>query len=109
MNRWAWVLSIVGAAGSLCDAREIYVDASGSSGAADGSDAAPFKTLSEGLQQAAPGDTVVVGAGIYRESVRVPSGTPEKPLILKAAPNARVIVTGAVPLTSWTSEAPALP
>ena len=61
----------------------------------DGSAGAPFCTISRGLLATAPGDTLLVHSGIYTESVQVPfSGTPEKPITIKAAPHAQVWLEG---------------
>ncbi|MEK7412773.1 MAG: right-handed parallel beta-helix repeat-containing protein, partial [Planctomycetota bacterium] len=46
--------------------------------------------------------TVLIKAGIYRETVAIAkSGEKDKPLTIKAVPGERVIVTGADPVTGW--------
>jgi hypothetical protein len=63
---------------------------------------APFKTISKGVSAARPGDTVLVKAGIYRETVEVKtSGTREKRITVKAAPGERVVVSGAEEVNGW--------
>ena len=49
----------------------VYVLAGAAGG--DGSQAAPFGTISEAVAAAAPGDVVVIGAGTYSESVSIAS------------------------------------
>ncbi|UCF06104.1 MAG: right-handed parallel beta-helix repeat-containing protein [bacterium] len=87
--------------GSICVAREIYVDAGSQAETADGSKAQPFKTITEGLNIIKAGDTVIVREGIYRESVRVPGGESNNSVTLKAAEGERVVLSGAVPVTGW--------
>jgi len=76
-----------------------YVDR-GAAHAADanpGTEAAPWKTLSRaaGAQELAPGDTVLIASGVYREhmAIRV-SGAPGKPVTFAAAPGHRVVIKG---------------
>lgn len=101
MKRAVVMLVVVWASAAACGAREIWVDGASKAPAPDGSRGAAYRTIAGGLKQAKPGDTVVVRAGVYRESVRVPSGSDEKPVTLKAAAGQRVIVSGAVPVTGW--------
>lgn len=50
-----------------------------------------------------PGDTVLLHSGIYRELVNIDaSGTPEKPITIRAAEGESVILTGADRLTDWS-------
>ncbi|MBI5962595.1 MAG: hypothetical protein HY863_03900 [Chloroflexi bacterium] len=51
----------------------------------DGSAAAPFKTIQEGINRASPGTQVLVSDGIYREAVKFPaSGTANNWIQVKA-------------------------
>lgn len=64
-----------------------------------------FRTIGEAAQAVAPGDTVLIHTGVYRESVTVgTSGTAAKPIRFEAAPAANVVVTGADRLTGWQKE-----
>lgn len=68
----------------------------------DGSGQSPWKTITRAPRTAAPGDTVIIRDGIYRESVVAKiSGTAESPIIFEAAPGAHVVLTGADRLTGW--------
>ncbi len=89
------------AAASVGDARTIRVDGSSTAEEEDGSPAAPFKTIAAALSAVRPGDTVVIHEGVYRESLRVPSGRPGKPVTLRAADGQRVVVTGAEKIEGW--------
>src|SRR4051812_48849577 len=65
--------------------RAIHVARSGDDGA-DGSEAAPLRTIGKAIGKAQPGDAVVVHAGTYDELVSFPrSGEPGRPITLKAA------------------------
>ena len=64
-----------------------------------------FRTIQAAAKIAAPGDTVVIHTGVYRESVAVSrSGTAAQPIRFEAAPAANVTVTGADRLTGWRRE-----
>ncbi len=67
----------------------------------------PFKTISRSAEILQPGERVVVGEGIYREHVRIPSGGtgPTRMISYEAAPGSRVIVRGSdVFREKWTRE-----
>lgn len=80
---------------------ELWVDQSAAPGG-DGSTHAPFRTVNQALKAAAPGSTITVRAGVYRESVRLMrGGTSEKPTILRAAADERVILSGFREIGGW--------
>lgn len=62
----------------------------------------PFATLKRGVEALKPGDTLIVGPGIYREEVFIEkSGTPEQPITLRAEYPGRTELVGSVRLTDW--------
>lgn len=74
--------------------RLIYVASSGND-AAPGTSALPLKTISAAAQLAMPGDAVLVSPGVYRERVSpLRGGEPGRPIIYKARPGQRVVITG---------------
>lgn len=85
---------------SLATGATLHVDASATI-PGDGSNSNPFRTIAAALALAGPGDTVLIRSGIYRERLRVPSGDDDRPLTLRAADGARVIVTPCQPITNW--------
>lgn len=78
----------------------IWVDGKAPAGG-DGSQQAPFATVGAALKAVRSGGTVVVKAGVYRESVSVPGGAPDRPTVLMAAPGERVVLSGLRPVTGW--------
>ncbi len=87
------------AAGEPADA--LWVDAASAAPAPDGSRAKPFAKIGDALKRVAPGGTVVVKEGVYRERVSVPGGKPGRPTTLAAAPGARVVICGLRAITGW--------
>ena len=60
--------------------------------AAPGTKAQPFRTIQHAVDQAKPGDAVVVAPGVYRESVRVrTSGRADAYLTVRGEPGARLV------------------
>lgn len=76
-----------------------YVDQSAAT-ASDtntGTEAAPWQTISRAAtaRELMPGDTVLIRSGVYREHVNVTvSGQSGQPVVLAAAPGARVVLKG---------------
>lgn len=74
-----------------------------------GTENKPFRTINAAAQQAQPGDTILVHAGIYRERVIPPrSGNPDQPIVYEAAPGESVVLRGsevwsATPVSADTS------
>jgi len=79
-----------------------YVSTTGSD-SATGSLAAPFQTIGHAAAIAQPGDSVLVRAGTYRETV-IPnnSGNASSPITYAAYNNEKVVLDGADPITGWT-------
>ena len=82
-----------------CLAAVYWVDA-GAENASDenpGTEAAPWKTLARAAtaEELAPGDTVLIKTGVYRETMRIRvSGEEGRPITFAAAPGHRVVVKG---------------
>ncbi len=68
-----------------------YVAPSGDDGH-PGTHVLPWATLQHAVDQAAPGDTILVQAGTYAGCQMRRSGAPDAPCTLKAAPGAKVVV-----------------
>ncbi len=69
-----------------------------------GTEARPWKTISGGTRHLQPGDTLLVKAGTYRETVILTqSGTAARPITIQAYPGheGQAIINAAVPLTTW--------
>lgn len=64
----------------------------------DGTSAAPYASISAALSVAPAGSTIVVGAGVYRESLDL-----ERPVSILAAPGPRPWLSGAEVATEWTA------
>ena len=68
-----------------------------------GSKREPLRTIQAGVDRAGPGDTVVVGEGVYRETVSFPrSGESGRPITVSAEAGARVVVSGCDSIGDWT-------
>jgi hypothetical protein len=64
----------------------------------------PFQTISRAAEWARAGDTVLIAPGVYRETVAFAhSGQQDKPITFAAEKAGTAIITGADPLTIWTS------
>lgn len=64
----------------------------------------PFKMIDRAAQVARAGDTVIVKAGVYRETVRLShSGTSQAPIRFIAEPTGSVVITGAdlIGVSGW--------
>jgi hypothetical protein len=81
--------------------RTLHVSTNGSN-ANNGSQGSPFLTIQRCADAARPGDTCVIGAGTYRETVTPPrNGTKLLPISFQAAAGARVVVDGTNPVSGW--------
>jgi len=71
---------------------------------------APFSTIQAALNEARPGDTVLVRGGVYREAVTFPiAGEPGRPITLKAHPGHIVLVTPSRELAGKPEPVPGRP
>jgi alpha-N-arabinofuranosidase len=82
-------------AGLVAEAREIVVGKNGSD-TGTGDAAHPFLTIQRAADLAIPGDTITVGAGVYRERVDPPRGgtSVNARIVYRAAPGEDVRITG---------------
>jgi len=71
-----------------------------------GTENAPFATIQKAANLAAPGDTVLVHEGIYREWVRPRAGgtSEECRITYEAAPGEQVTIRGSEPVDWWKHE-----
>lgn len=94
-RRWllAWLMAYVFT--GVANAETFHVSLQGNDAAA-GTAAAPWRTLQHAVDALQPGDTVLIGPGVYRERITVRrGGTSAAPITLSALPGARVVVSGA--------------
>ena len=83
---------------AAASAAEYYVAAKGDDASA-GTKTAPWRTLAKACAVAGPGDTVWLGAGTYRETLRPHvSGAAGKTIRFVALPGEKVALSGADPL-----------
>jgi len=106
MLRWGLAILVVCLAASPVWGATFYVDQSHPS-ASDtnvGSEDRPWKTINKAATSTSVvgGDTVIVKAGIYRESVSVSrSGSAGSPITFKAKPGDRVVIDGGKLVTGF--------
>ncbi len=89
-------------AGLEAGAKEYHVSMEGSD-AAEGTLAAPFRTISRAALIARAGDTVTVHEGIYRERVNPLHGGENdlKRIVYRAAPEEKVVIKGSEIIKNW--------
>jgi hypothetical protein len=86
----------------------LHVSVSGDD-AGTGEASSPLRTLGRALQAASPGTLILLHAGEYHESVEITAGgTPEAPLVIRAAGDGPAVLTGFDPALSdpgvWSDE-----
>lgn len=90
------------------NAAEYFVATNGCD-AADGSAGRPWRTIQRAASIAGPGDTITIRGGVYREWVKpANAGTEGAPVVYRAAPGEKVVVTGADPVRGWKKRADGL-
>ena len=96
-------LGLLSLLASELPAAEFHV-AAGGSDQAPGTTAAPFRTISKAAALLKAGDTCVIHAGVYRETIRpASSGEPDRPIRFVAAAGEDVTVSGTdVVSGTWT-------
>lgn len=85
--------------------REYHVSPGGNDNN-DGSALKPFKTISEAVKAAYPGDTITVHSGTYREWINPVRGgeSNARRIVYRAAPGERVEIKGSEIITGWKKE-----
>ncbi len=86
---------------------EFFVDGENPEASDDnpGTPEEPFKTITRGIQDLLPGDTLTVRGGTYREGVEIDLvGTPYNPITIQAAPGETVVVKGSEVVTGWVRD-----
>ena len=79
----------------------IWVDGSAEGETGNGTKEQPFRTIASAIKEAGAGSTLVIKKGVYRERIKPPSGTAERPVTIMSAPGERAMVSGARALTDW--------
>ncbi|MBN8215110.1 MAG: right-handed parallel beta-helix repeat-containing protein [Spirochaetes bacterium] len=65
----------------------------------------PLRTLAKASLLLKAGDTLLLHTGVWRETLDLRrSGTPSAPIVVKAAPGEKPVLSGAEPLTGWKQE-----
>jgi hypothetical protein len=85
------------------DYPNVYVVDANHAGATDtwyGYPGLPFKTIGRAIEAAAPGETILIRAGVYRETVR----PAHDDVTIRAAEGETVLISGADVVTGWTRQ-----
>ena len=98
------VWAVVAAAAGPAAGRDYHV-AAGGGDTGPGTEGRPFGTISAAAAVMKPGDTCIVRKGLYRETVRPPSGAEGKPVTFRAAEGEQVTVCGTDAVGGWTKGA----
>jgi hypothetical protein len=107
-HRLALLLTLLLATAPI-QAREFYVSQQHPQAADTGAGtrAAPLKTISAAAKMTQAGDTVVVAAGVYRESVTLThSGMAGKPIVFRSEEPRKAVLCGSEVLTEWEAAGP---
>jgi hypothetical protein len=102
MMKWLSIFLIQTLFPAYIFAAEIHVSPSGSD-KNPGSEAAPLKTIQYASNQAQPGDSIIVHAGIYRERINPPRGgnSDIERITYLAATGEKVIIKGSEVIDNW--------
>jgi len=96
------------ACASQVTAATYYVDPSGNDSLTSSqaqSISTPWQTIQKAANNMVAGDTCLIRAGTYRETVTVPaSGTATAPITFQPYSSEIVIISGSQPITAWTLE-----
>jgi hypothetical protein len=97
---WLRLCPLLPLVAAVC-AAELHVAPTGDD-ANPGTAAKPLATLQAGVNRLQPGDTLLVHAGVYRETVKFPrSGTAAAPISVQAYKGERVLISGCDPVANW--------
>lgn len=103
MFRLAALLLLLTAA--TTSATDYYVATDGDDNAAGTSWEEAFATISHGVEQLHPGDTLTIGPGTWHESVVIPrSGTADAPIHIRAQYPGRTELVGSKRLAGWRTD-----
>ncbi|WP_158967905.1 right-handed parallel beta-helix repeat-containing protein [Paraglaciecola sp. L3A3] len=84
------------------NAKTLYVATDGDD-SNDGQMASPLATFSQANSLLEAGDTLIIKAGVYRQTLQVSkSGNEQSPILIKAEDNAEVIIRGTEPVSGWS-------
>lgn len=84
---------------------DTFYVSTGGSDSNSGSSSSPFRSISKAAALAGPGDTVIIRAGTYRETIQLgASGTATAPITFKAETPGSVIVSGSDIVSGWTRD-----
>jgi hypothetical protein len=93
---------ILGMIVSTVKGRDLYVSTKGSDNN-PGSKDRPWRTLTKAASEAKAGDRVLISTGIYRETLKhLNSGKNGAPIVFKALPGQKVVISGAEAVRDWT-------
>lgn len=83
-------------------AKTVYVDVEGND-SNDGSQSMPFKTFQRANQVLEPGDTLLIGGGEYHQTMNIsPSGTADKPIVIRAKDDEKVVIKATNSISGWS-------
>jgi len=99
--RWIAAAALLSAA---AQAATLHVAPTGAD-TADGSDAHPLRTIQAGVDRLQPGDTLLLHAGVYRETVVFKQGGEEgRPLTVRPFEQDQVTISGCEPIGGWVRD-----
>lgn len=99
--RWITAFAILSTA---AHAATLHVSPDGDD-PADGTLAHPLRTIQAGIDRMRPGDTLLLHAGVYRETVTFQhGGEPGQPLTIRPFERDEVTITGCDPVDGWSKD-----
>src|ERR1043165_1519669 len=99
----AWAIAALLMLAKAAEARQILVRLADEQAHTAADAPTPEHSIQAAVNIAQPGDTIVIGPGIYRETIVFPrNGTAEKPIVVRGSGDGRTIVSGCEPVGGWT-------